>query len=684
MTTLRSEVEDVAAPAIAGGRHGIHAGVAGVPSTPEDPGAVTGAPVPDPGRKIAAPPFRKGLTKGRLRAAGAFALSLAVFAVDAFTSLNGAIAVVYIVAILLVAPIGPRSTITAAGLAIALTLLAFGIEHGAQLNTSALTRLLVSIVAISLTTVLILRDRATRLSLAEQARILELSHDTVIIRDRDDIIVYWNDGAEKLYGWSRPEAVGKHCETLLKCQFPSDDVQAAFAAEGHWTGELLRVRRDGAHLTLASRWLQRKDAAGRTIGVIESSADVTAQLRTEAERRASEQRYRTVFETAGFATWEADWSASKRVMKQYDGSRDGFEAWLLVRPEVTQAAIRGAVISNANPAAVQLFQAADKETLAGSNLCGRYLPESFPAIAQLLSALYRGDKGAENEVRLKTLTGDIVDVVLRVNILPESDDWSHVLVMAFDVTERNQSRARIEQTSAELAHAARVSLLGQLSASITHEVNQPLTAILNHARSATSWISRDEPNLAEVSSSLTRIVANGNRAADVIKRVKALARKTATPAESFNLADVVEDAFGLVRHEAKTQGVRLAASSEPRLPPAYADRVQIHQVLANLVMNGLQAMRDVTDREKALRVHLSADPDGMLRVQVRDAGTGFAADAIERAFEPFFTTKADGMGMGLSICRSIVESQGGRISAANHDGPGATIAFTVPPARTNT
>jgi PAS domain S-box-containing protein len=675
MTTLRADVEEPAATAATAPVRDIAPGTAAALVTGNRDHFPAG-----PGRGPGSPRSRTGLTPGRLRAAGALALSLAVFTVDAFTALNGAIAVVYIVAILLVAPIGPRSTITAAGLAIVLTLLAFGIEHAPHVNGSALTRLLVSIVAICLTTVLILRDRATRLSLAEQARILELSHDTVIIRDRADVIVYWNDGAEKLYGWSRREAVGRHCGTLLQCRFPSDEVRSAFDAEGHWTGELVRVRRDGACLTLASRWLQRKDAAGRTIGVIESSADVTAQLRTEAERRASEQRYRTIFETAGFATWESDWSASKRLLDQYDGARDGFEAWLIAHPQVTQEAIRGAVISHANPAAVRLFQAPGKETLAGSNLCGRYLPESFPAIAQLLSALYRGDTGAENEVRLKALNGDVVDVVLRINILPESEDWSHVLVMAFDVTERNQSRARIEQTSAELAHAARVSLLGQLAASITHEVNQPLTAILNHARSATSWISREEPNLVEVSSSLTRIVANGNRAAEVIKRVKALARKTVTPAESFNLAEIVDDAFGLVRHEAKTQSVRLVSSSERGLPSACADRVQIHQVLMNLVMNGLQAMRDVADREKELRVHLSTDPDGMLRVQVRDAGTGFAADAIGRAFEPFFTTKADGMGMGLSICRSIVEAQGGRISVANNEGPGATIAFTVPPA----
>lgn len=616
--------------------------------------------------------------KRRLRLVSALAVSLAVFVIDAFTTVNGAIAVVYIVAILLIAPMGSRAIVWAAILTTAFTLVALGLQHGQQLNSGAVIRLLVCIVAISLTTALILRDRATRTSLVEQARILELSHDTVIIRDRDDIIVYWNDGAERLYRWTRSEAVGKHCKSLLKCRFPSEAVQAAFEREGHWTGELIRTRRDGASLTLASRWLQRKDASGHAVGVIESSADVTMQLQHDAARRASEQRYRTIFETAGFATWESDWSATRRVLDQYAGDARLSEDWLLAHPQITQSAIQGAVIRNANPAAVRLFHAGDSQTLTGSNLCGRYLPESFPAISQLLATLLKGERGAENEVRLRTLEGDVVDVVLRINILPDSHDWSHVFVMAFDVTERNVSRARIEQTSAELAHAARVSLLGQLSASIAHEVNQPLTAILNYARSGERWLSREEPDLTEVSSSLQRIVTNGNRAAEVIKRVKTLAKKTVTPAADFSLPEIVEDALGLVRHEAKVLGVKLKQSSDGSLPLAFGDRVQVQQVLVNLIVNGLHAMRDVTDRKRELRVYLGVAPAGMLRVDVRDVGMGFTPEAMEKVFDPFFTTKTEGMGMGLSICRSIIEAQGGHILVSNNDGRGATVTFTVP------
>jgi PAS domain S-box-containing protein len=615
----------------------------------------------------------------QLRIFGALVLSVIVFSVDTFTELHGAIAVTYILAIIIVAPISDRAALMGGSVAIALTLVSFGIQHVPHFDWSSSTRFMVSVVAISLTTLLTLRDRMARTSLVEQARILELSHDTIIIRDRNDTIIYWNDGAEHLYGWTRAEAIGKACQDLLKCCFPAEEVTAALNSCGQWTGEVTRVRRDGTLLILASRWLRRTDAKGRAMGIVESSADLTKQLSYDAERRASEQRYKTIFQAAGFATWEADWSRTKLVLDKYSGSPAQFEDWLFVNPQIMRAALLSAVDRNANAAAVELFQASSEGAITGSSLYTRCHPESLPAIAQILAKLCDGEAGAESEVRLKTLRGEDVDVVLRVNILPNSHDWSHVLVMAFDVTKRNMSSARIEQTSSELAHAARVSLLGQLSASIAHEVNQPLTAILNYARSGESWISRDDPDLGEVSSCLARIVTNGNRAASVIKRVKSLATKAVTPVESFNLSDVVDDALGLVRHEAKTLGVRLKQSSEPAMPFAYADRVQIQQVLVNLIMNGLQAMQGIGDRRKELRIHLGTTPTGMLQVEVRDTGTGFTSENLAKVFEPFFTTKQDGMGMGLSICRSIVETHGGHIRVMNNEGSGATVAFSLPP-----
>ncbi|MBO9712387.1 ATP-binding protein [Sphingomonas sp.] len=607
----------------------------------------------------------------------AVVLALVIFAIDYWSPLDGAVAVLQTAVILLVAPLGRRFVVGAGLSAGTLAIVAFFGGHMHSMSEGALSRLGVSLVAILITTLLSLRDRSTRTTLGEQARILELSHDTVVIRDRGDVILYWNDGAEHLYGWPRVEALGKRCNELLQSSFAAAEVDAAMEREGHWSGEVTRTRRDGSRVVLASRWLLRRDPEGRPVGIIESSADLTEARRADAERRSSEQRFRTIFESAGFATWESDWSETLRIATEDVPDGQPIEPWLVARASLTQAAMAAAVIRQVNQAAVELFDAEAAGQLVGSSMCERYLPEAMPAVAQILAALAGGADEAESEMRLLTLGGRVIDVVVRVNVLPESHEGSHMLVTAYDVTERNEARARIEQTSAELAHAARVSMLGQLAASIAHEVNQPLTAIVNYGKSAKRWLSRDEPDLGELDLCLDRIVSNSTRAADVIGRVRGLARKAAPQTEPLDLIELSEEAMALVQREARAAGVTMRRLNGEAPPLAAGDRVQVQQVLVNLLMNGIQAMRDVRGGRRELSVAIG-EADAMLRVAVEDSGTGFAGDGAQRIFEPFFTTKEDGMGMGLSICRSIIEAQGGRIMASNNDGEGATVAFTLP------
>ncbi|WP_218064172.1 PAS domain-containing sensor histidine kinase [Nguyenibacter vanlangensis] len=605
-------------------------------------------------------------------------LTASIFAIDVITAKDGAIAVLYITVILLVAARGRRYVIAAGIGSTCLTTVAFLSEHLPVPSQGALSRVTVSLIAIAVTTLLSLRDRSSRTTLGEQARILELSHDTVIIRDANDVILYWNDGAERLYGWSRQEAVGKICAQLLQCRCPMEEIDRALAREGQWSGEIVRTPRDGRRLVLASRWLHRRDPDGRPVGIIESSADLTEQRRAHARIRASEQRYRTIFDSAGFAAWESDWTETMRIVSSQSPSGEDLRCWLQLHPETVYSAIAAAVIRDANQAAVELFQATGRKALVGSNLCGRYLPDCAGAFADILAALASGTHTAESEVSLKALGGRIADVILRVTLLPDGERWSSMLVMAFDVTERNEARARIEQTSAELAHAARVSILGQLAASIAHEVNQPLTAIINYGKSAKRWLGRPQPELEEIAGCVDRMVANGTRAAEIVSRVRSLARKTTPQAEPVDLPELIEDAIALIQREARAGNIAVRRSGRVDLPLVYVDRVQIQQVLMNLLMNGIQAMRDVIDRSRELCIETDATQEGMVRVAVHDRGVGFPAGGEARIFEPFFTTKAEGMGMGLSICRSIIEAQGGRISASNNNHSGATVAFTLP------
>jgi signal transduction histidine kinase len=405
---------------------------------------------------------------------------------------------------------------------------------------------------------------------------------------------------------------------------------------------------------------------------------LTEQRHAHVMLESSERKYRAIFESAGFATWESDWSETMRIASDGKSADLSLGQWLREHPETVTKAVAAAIIRTANPAAIRLFEAESPAELVGANLCGRYLPEGSDRLATILIQLAAGAPVAESEVRLRTLGNRVIDIVLRVALVPEGSAWTHVIVTAFDVTDRNETRARFEQVSAELAHAARVSMLGQLSASITHEVNQPLTAIINYGKSAKRWLRQDNPDLQEISQCVERMIANGTRAASVVERVRKLARKTAVHAEAVDIVELVEDTISLVQREARASDVNVRFKRTPGLPPILADRVQVQQVLMNLVMNGIQAMRDAEANERELKIEVTADPQGAVKVAVTDSGTGFAADEQARLFEPFYTTKPDGMGMGLSICRSIIESQGGQISARNNETAGATISFILP------
>lgn len=609
--------------------------------------------------------------------AAALLLAAAICAIDLLTRFDGAVAVLYTAVVLLVAPAGRRAALAAGVGTAILAVAAFVMGHFSDLTDGALSRLAVSLTAIAITTGLSIRDRASRTTLGEQARILELSHDTVIIRDPHDTIVYWNDGAERLYGWTRNEALGRNCSDLLQCDFPQADVEAALAKVGQWSGEVVRTCRNGTRLILASRWLLRRDPDGRPVGVIESSADLTRQRFADAQVEASERRYRTIFDAAGFAAWELDCSETLRVLA---GAPDDIDlgSWLLAEPDRLRVALQAAVVLDANPAAVALFDAQDRAALLGSSITARYSPESIEALIGILEALMDGHQAAESEVRLTTLTGRVIDAVLKITRLPEGERWARALVMAFDVTERNEARARVEQMSAELAHAARISMLGQLAASIAHEVNQPLAAIINYGKSTRRWLRRSQPDLAEVSSCVDKILSNANRAAEVVSRIRAMARKETTEAEVVNMSELIEDAITLVQREAQSAKVKVRRTGSTDLPPVLADRVQVQQIMMNLLLNAIHAMQDVRGRSRELCIDSSVMPEGMARVAVIDCGTGFTSGGEGRLFEPFFTTKPDGMGMGLSICKSLIEARGGRITASNNEWFGATVAFTLP------
>ena len=235
----------------------------------------------------------------------------------------------------------------------------------------------------------------------------------------------------------------------------------------------------------------------------------------------------------------------------------------------------------------------------------------------------------------------------------------------------------LRETQAALAHVTRVMTMGELAASIAHEVNQPLAGIVINGNACLRWLAGESPNLAEAREAAQRIIRDGSRASEIVSRIRALAKKTSTLAERVDLSEAIREVLALCQGEARKHGVALYAQFPGDLPPVRGDRVLIQQVVLNLVMNGIEAMRDVQDRPRELVIQAQAEAE-QVRVTVHDSGIGLDPQAQERIFDALYTTKPGGMGMGLSISRTIVENHGGRLSVVARDRRGATFEFTLP------
>ena len=246
------------------------------------------------------------------------------------------------------------------------------------------------------------------------------------------------------------------------------------------------------------------------------------------------------------------------------------------------------------------------------------------------------------------------------------------------VIRAEQAEQALRKAQAELAHVTRVTTLGEMTASIAHEINQPLAAIAANADACLSWLARTPPDLGAARRSVEWIVDDGSRASEVIRHVRALAKKSDIEKAPLDINAVVREAMALVARELASQDVVLRMALTPALPAVFGDRVQLQQVIINLVMNGIEAMQTVRGRARELLIESGQDDARRVVVAVTDGGVGIPEDDADRLFNPFFTTKPGGMGMGLSICRSIVEAHGGRLSARRNESVGATFQFTLP------
>lgn len=444
------------------------------------------------------------------------AVTAAIFIADTITSLQIAVAVLYVIVVLMAAELfSKRGVIAVSILCMLLTLTAFFMSHGATLHSSAFARCLISLAAIAITTVLAVKSQTAKALLQQQVYLLSQTHDAILTCDMSGVITSWNQGACKLYGWSREQAIGK---TLCELINTPECAMNQLVATGHFEGELTERHQSGQQVVVASRWSVALDAKGKAQSILISNNDLT-------ESRLSEDKLR-------------------------------------------------------------------------------------------------------------------------------------VLQLA-------------------LEQANRLSTLGQMSASLAHEINQPLASISMSAEASLRWMNRPEPDLPEINSCVTAIVKEAHRAAEVVKRIRTLSKKGTVTLLQLDLREVISESVLLLEKELQRHHIQTNMQL-PDIPVWVAgDKIQLQQVLINLLVNAIQAMEQTPLLKRYLSLSVTADQQNW-RLKVADSGSGITAVDYPLLFDAFYSTKSEGMGMGLSICRSIAEAHHGLLWAEQKDLPGAVFYLQLP------
>jgi len=410
----------------------------------------------------------------------------------------------------------------------------------------------------------------------------------------------------------------------------------AFDARGKCTMEYRLRRRDGEYRWVTADGIPRFTANGKFLGYIGSSIDIT-------ERKQSEERLRLA---------------------------------VAALPSAIVMVNRRGTIVLANTSAEKLFGYAPQE------LNGLAVDELLPEGRRVSHAIHRAEFYAQSRTRFVGTGGDLYakrkdgsEFIAEIGLNPLAmDDDMLVLTSIIDMTEHNELR----RSRQELAHVARIASMGELAGSLAHELNQPLTAILSNAQAAQRYISADALNLADMAELLTDLVSDSNRAAEIIRRMRALVKRSEFEPSRLDAGSVVRDVVALVRSDVVMRGVRLDMHIADDLPQVRGDRIQLQQVVLNLLLNAFDAMKDRPQHERVVRVEATRTDAGDLRIAVCDSGPGIAAGDLERIFTPFFTTKRDGLGLGLSISRSILETHGAQLRVENNADRGVTFYFTLP------
>jgi PAS domain S-box-containing protein len=480
-------------------------------------------------------------------------------------------------------------------------------------------------------------------ALKERAQLLDLTHDTIFVRSMNDVISFWNRGAEHLYGWTKEEALGRIAHQLLRTSFlaPLEEITAELLSTGRWEGELVHTKRDGTQVSVASRWSLQEDERGRPVGILETNNDIT-------ERKRAEYLTSHVFERSP--------DSICIVGKDYR-------------------------LQRVNPVFEQLWGPAT--VVVGMHLAEVIGTELFERNSK--PSLDRCFTGEEVSIAdwYVTARGRRYSVITHSPLRRDQQRVEAALMIGRDFTDHVLASEALRAAQMELAHVNRVTTMGQLTASIAHEVNQPIAGIMTSGQAALNWLAKETPDVEAARQSIERLIRDAGRAGSVIDRIRDLIKKAPRRSDRFNITEAIGEVIELTRGEAVKDGVSLQTQLATSLPLIEGDRVELQQVILNLIINAIQAMSGTSEAVREVLIATSrAEPDSVL-VAVKDSGPGLAPASADNIFEPFYTTKPGGLGMGLSICRSIIEAHGGQLWLSANVSRGAVFQFTIPGRRSD-
>jgi len=425
-----------------------------------------------------------------------------------------------------------------------------------------------------------------------------------------------------------------------------DEVRRARADRADYMGDFRVVLPDGTERWIVARGRMYQDSHGKPARMLGTAIDITYRKQTELELAESELRYRTLFETAPEGI----------VLIGVDGR-----------------------VSAANPAQARLYGYESPQQLEGlyAPLC--VAEKDRGRATRIMKDLLNGE---ERSVRYYTAVRRdgsefIVEVTSSV-LRGLGREVQGYLCVTRDITERQQTEQELQRHRMELAHVSRVSTMGALTASLAHELNQPLSAILNNAQAGLRFLTAPHPEIPEVHDALKDIAQDTRRAGEVIRQMRALVRKDEPKLQPLDLNQLIQDVVRLLHSDIVIRRTRIALELQTGMPPIRGDNVQLQQVMLNLLLNAFEAMREVPERNRLVTVRSRLLDLSFGQVEVSDAGTGFSPEGLLKLFEPFRSSKKDGLGLGLSISHSIIEAHRGRLWAENSPAGGATLYFTLP------